>query len=337
MDDAPPKGLSIQARPQPVLQALEGVDKDQAIAFGQRLAPGFELAEHFAPEHATFDRTERWRVQTESGEELDVWLASVPRGVVFRAGTTTLVGEIFDARMTHSIADLSLLPDAAAGEPAGTLLSRFGRRTVRVRTAERAAIPVAPPPGPPFTGDIAPGSVAFALWKGRWWPAQILSKSGELYRVHYDGWESNWDEYVSTDRLCQPPPPIEAKVGDDVSVEYRGAWYAARVLAVHEDGRVRVTYEGWDASWDEDVVPARVKKATTTGSEDSALPGRPLGAREVVAGETVFIAYDGAWYEGSVLEVRDGGYLIHYDGWDSSWDEVVDETRLRLREVPVVN
>lgn len=329
-------GMEIQERTPPALEELEGIDKEQAVAFGRRLAPGLELAEHFAPEHATFTQPERWQVETETGEKLDVWIVSVPRGVVFRAGTTEQVGEIFDARMTHSLADLSLLPNAAAREPAGTLLSRFGRRAVRVLEAEHAEAPIAPAPGPAFTGEISPGTLAFALWKGRWWAAQILSKSGELYCIHYDGWGSNWDEYVSSERLCQPPAPIDAKVGDAVSVEYRGAWYAARVLAVHEDGRLRVTYEGWDASWDEDVVPARVKKPTND-SEDSGLPGRPLGGREVLAGMTVFIAYDGAWYEGSVLEVRDSGYLVHYDGWDASWDEVVDETRLRLREVPVVN
>jgi hypothetical protein len=329
--------LSIHAKSAPVLEELDGIEKEQAVAFAKRLAPGMELADHFVREHATFVEPERWRVETETGEALDVWIVSVPRGVVFRAGTTTQVGEIFDARMTHTLAELALLPDAAA-EAEGSLLSRFGRRALSVRRSDEAAIPVAPPPGPPFEGEIAAGTLAFAQWKGRWWPAQILSKSGELYRIHYDGWESKWDEYVPPTRLCQPPPPVNAAVGDAVSVEYRGAWYAARVLEVHEDGRLRVTYDGWDASWDEDVVPARVKKPTSGAAGDSGLPGRALGAREVVEGMSVFIAYDGAWYEGSVLEVNEsGGYLIHYDGWDASWDEVVDASRLRLRDVPVVN
>jgi hypothetical protein len=329
---------SIHAESPPVLEELDGIEKEQAVAFAQRLAPGMELGEHFVRSHATFVEPERWRVETEAGEALDVWIVSVPRGVVFRAGTTTQVGEIFDARMTHTLAELSLLPDAAARHPEGSLLSRFGRRALRVREAEEAGTPVTPPPGPPFEGEIAPGTLAFAQWKGRWWPAQILSKSGERYRIHYDGWGSNWDEYVPATRLCQAPPPVHAEVGDPVSVEYRGAWYAARVLEVHEDGRMRVTYDGWDAGWDEDVVPARVKKPTSGPAGDPGLPGRPLGAREVVAGMPVFIAYDGAWYEGSVLEVKEGdGYLIHYDGWEASWDEVVDESRLRLRDVPVAN
>jgi hypothetical protein len=47
--------------------------------------------------------------------------------------------------------------------------------------------------------------------------------------------------------------------GDAVTAEYRGKWYSARVLAVRSDGRIRITYDGWDSSWDEDVVPARVR------------------------------------------------------------------------------
>jgi hypothetical protein len=325
MDES--RTLTLRDAPPPELDALDENERAQAAHFAKRLLPGVELDAHFGPECDSFANAERWQVETTEGELLDVWLVAVPRGIVFRAGTTTQVGEIFDANLVHALGDLALLPGSAAKLRNESLLARFGRRAEFLRKYEEATNPGAPPPGPDFGGEIAPGTFAYARWKGRWWPARVLSQSGAMYRVHYDGWEASWDEYVSRERLCQAPRTSSAKLGDAVSVEYRGAWYSARVLHVHEDGRLRITYEGWDSSWDEDVVPARVKH--TPQNEDR--PGRDLGGEKPGQGSSMFIEYDGAWYEGVVLEVRADGYLIHYDGWDSSWDEVVDSTRLRFR------
>lgn len=38
-------------------------------------------------------------------------------------------------------------------------------------------------------------------WNGAWWQARILSVNGGLYRVHYVGWGSNWDESVPARRV----------------------------------------------------------------------------------------------------------------------------------------
>jgi hypothetical protein len=48
-------------------------------------------------------------------------------------------------------------------------------------------------------------------------------------------------------------------VGERVEVEWRGEWWPAEVLGVRGE-KYRVHYTGWDSSWDEDVVPARVRK-----------------------------------------------------------------------------
>jgi hypothetical protein len=44
-------------------------------------------------------------------------------------------------------------------------------------------------------------------------------------------------------------------------VQWNGAWYAATVLAVQPDGRVRIQYTGWSSSWDETVPRERVRAA----------------------------------------------------------------------------
>ncbi|HZX32271.1 MAG TPA: caspase family protein [Rhodocyclaceae bacterium] len=52
----------------------------------------------------------------------------------------------------------------------------------------------------------------------------------------------------------------------------------------------------------------------------------------LVRGDAVDVEWHGSWYPGSVLEVKSQGrYRIHYDGYDSSWDEVVGPDRIRAR------
>jgi hypothetical protein len=41
-------------------------------------------------------------------------------------------------------------------------------------------------------------------WKGAWYPATILEVSGNGYRVHYQGYGSNWDEVVAPYRVKAP-------------------------------------------------------------------------------------------------------------------------------------
>lgn len=193
--------------------------------------------------------------RADGAEAFDVWLSSVPRGIVFRAGTTEIVGELVDGN-PHPPRDLIR---AALGSPQAErgLLGRWARRAEL--TALAHDVPDEPPPGGPLEAPVDVGTLVYAKWGKRWWPAQVISASEDGYRVHYDGWESSWDEYVALERLCRAPARLDVREGDAVTAEYRGKWYAARVLAVRSDGRIRITYDGWDSSWDEDVVPARIR------------------------------------------------------------------------------
>lgn len=49
---------------------------------------------------------------------------------------------------------------------------------------------------------LASGSKVEVLWKEKYYPATILQAalSGQ-YLIHYDGYESSWDEWVATDRI----------------------------------------------------------------------------------------------------------------------------------------
>lgn len=50
------------------------------------------------------------------------------------------------------------------------------------------------------------------------------------------------------------------RVGDRAEVSWTGSWYPARILEAR-DGKYRIRYDGYDASWDEWVTPARMRQA----------------------------------------------------------------------------
>ncbi|CAM9397187.1 unnamed protein product [Scytosiphon promiscuus] len=78
-----------------------------------------------------------------------------------------------------------------------------------------------------------------------WWEATVVQKlDGYMYRIHYPGWDSNWDEWVVRDRLRWPIDPsylsTAFKVRDVVEVwrmgtHVKGAWLQARVRQIKDD------------------------------------------------------------------------------------------------------
>ena len=122
------------------------------------------------------------------------------------------------------------------------------------------------------------------------YPAYIIERTGTgRYRVHFDGYDSRWDEEVSLDRIlgrvqgsvsAPPPPPKVAralgvaspkgsssagevavspyKEGDRIRVSWRGGVYSATVVKVVAKDRFEVHYEGHEVAWDEVVGVDRI-------------------------------------------------------------------------------
>lgn len=122
------------------------------------------------------------------------------------------------------------------------------------------------------------------------YPAYIIAAKGTRYRVHYDGYATQWDEDVTLDRVkgrveghvVRPPPPkkvqraqdaasgAQAKggtsalaagqyqVGDRVKVRWRGTVYAATVLEVSGPDKYLIHYDGHESAWDEVVSSHRI-------------------------------------------------------------------------------
>ncbi len=53
-------------------------------------------------------------------------------------------------------------------------------------------------------GGFGVGNAVMVKWKGRWWPAHVMQVSGNKLFIHYDGYGSNWDEWVGPGRYRMP-------------------------------------------------------------------------------------------------------------------------------------
>jgi hypothetical protein len=111
------------------------------------------------------------------------------------------------------------------------------------------------------------------------------------------------------------------RVGDHLSVSWKGSCYPARILAVAGPGSYLITYEGYDHSWDETIGEGRV-----CGGGAAAPPAEGSSRR---AGERVRVRWKGDCYAARITSVpRPGAYLITYEGYDHSWDETIGEGRI---------
>ena len=80
-------------------------------------------------------------------------------------------------------------PNSPAARPPGAGSGRNPAQSSRPGSASDAA------PVPP---DVKAVEV---FWGNRWWPATILRRDGQRAHIHYDGWGSTYDEWVTPDRL----------------------------------------------------------------------------------------------------------------------------------------
>jgi len=115
----------------------------------------------------------------------------------------------------------------------------------------------------------AVGDKAQVEWKGSWYSAKVLKAADDRCYIHYDGYGSNWNEWVGPDRIkitqaagpgAASEPTATYSIGDPVQVKWKGTWYPASVLAVSKKGTYKIHYDGYASSWDEWVGPSRMKK-----------------------------------------------------------------------------
>lgn len=134
------------------------------------------------------------------------------------------------------------------------------------------------------------GDHVMVEWENNDYPAFIIAMEGPArFRVHFDGYDSIWDETVNVSRLkgrvkgpVQPPPPpakvlrlggapvasasapdaaapSRYKQDQKVRVLWHDKVYPATIIEVLKDERYRVHYDGFGPEWDETVEVGRIK------------------------------------------------------------------------------
>jgi hypothetical protein len=90
------------------------------------------------------------------------------------------------------------------------------------------------------------------------WRALIIDAANNKFKVHYYGYETSDDEWVTAKQIRQFKPK-QFKIGERVEVESEEKWYPARVLEVR-GGSHYIKYDDYDDEWDEWVSSDRVRK-----------------------------------------------------------------------------
>ncbi len=133
------------------------------------------------------------------------------------------------------------------------------------------------------------------------------------------------------------------RVGDTVMVEWDGPIpYPAKILAVESPGRYRVHYEGYEPIWDESVPATRIK-GKAHGKQKPPPPPAKVRARMPQANgvvvqsvykvaDRVKVEWKSAFYPATIVGVLGNErYRVHYDGYDTNWDEDVDFARIQRK------
>jgi hypothetical protein len=143
--------------------------------------------------------------------------------------------------------------------------------------------------------------------EGKLYPAYITEITKSRYRVHFDGYDSRWDDDFGLERIkgrvegpVVPPPPPEK-----VARASRPAAKAAADNANDADGGV---------------------------PSPSLVGSVALAVNQFKPGDRVRVTWRGSVYSAVVLEiVAQDRVLLHYEGHENVWDEVVQTERIVSR------
>jgi hypothetical protein len=125
------------------------------------------------------------------------------------------------------------------------------------------------------------GDRVLVEWESNVYPAIIMdAPSPSRFKVHYEGYDTIWDEVVPASRIrgavegpvapVEPPAKVRAKAikaahdnvykqGEHVRVEWHGQLYTATITGIVGQEKYRVSYDGYGHEWDEIVGLARIQ------------------------------------------------------------------------------
>ena len=94
-------------------------------------------------------------------------------------------------------------------------------------------------------------------WSGKWYPAKVIAQKKDQWKIKYDDYGDEWNEWVSKERI-RFPAKAKAAASGKAEVLWGGTWYAAQVLE-EKDGKFHIKYDGYNDSWNEWVGKDRIR------------------------------------------------------------------------------
>lgn len=107
-----------------------------------------------------------------------------------------------------------------------------------------------------------------------WYRGYIADVRGSRFKIHYYGFETEDEEWLTARSIRTPVTRSAFKIGEKVEVEYRRKWYPAHILNIR-GGSHYVSYDEYDVDENEWVPTARIRKikqATALAGRSSSRP-----------------------------------------------------------------
>jgi RNA binding activity-knot of a chromodomain len=132
------------------------------------------------------------------------------------------------------------------------------------------------------------GNKVEILWSGSWYKGEVLEVNNDKYKIHYDGYGSNWDEWVTSERLRTQGETATGttssgntsggnskyKIGQHVEA-WNIAWYKATVIGIgsgNYQGYIKVHYDDYSSASDQYIKESNIRlRKNTTADYTSGL------------------------------------------------------------------
>ncbi|XP_077985373.1 uncharacterized protein LOC144440019 [Glandiceps talaboti] len=211
------------------------------------------------------------------------------------------------------------------------------------RKDKLAATTTATSTGPPVR--YKRGDRVEVFWSSSWFPSEVIEVGPRrLLKIHYESYDDSHDEKVDYQECTwRNGSKIEDLGQIQIGSELKYNSYDVTVVDIFV-ASCKIRYDGYSSSWDTWVLPDEVKLVKSAQTAPSPSQDQTSSTKSTKSshniykvGDKVKISWANTWYSGYILE--EGPHIsfkIHYEGWESSYDESVDVSMCKWRHGKLV-